>query len=529
MINKTAPVIIICTLMLVFIPTNKSEYVNPNETNIIIDSIQKVRIDKPDVLLVDIDNDSDLDVFHYCYVYSNTYNGFISIISIISNNGNNSYQLVNEIEFHSNYYISLINHNGDELPDLLMINLTNILVIDNEGGDTFFNLDNIIVNISLPNDINLLPPLIKDMKLPPLIKDMNSDGFDDIILVTYDGKNSIYYYENGTYSALNFIGMSCDNFLDVYICDINNDDYLDLIYYGRIYHGGSGSEPEIFVEFQLNDKKGYFSKSSSKKFESGSFIYCIDDVDNNSKLDIIQKLDRNLNIFFQSDNLTFTKRTYSHIDNFSEILFMDVNYDQIKDIIYINNEKYNQSFVINIALGDEDFSYDYVRKYVVSSNAYKIKCKDMNNDGISDLLCLGYRSITVLVNNGDGTFAEDSDNDSYCDDTDAFPKDPAAAIDNDIDGYPDSWNPGMGPEDSTTGLTLDPYPDDPDNIPPDNDGNETPANGKSKTRIWASGIAAVVIVVAVAVVLLFHKKKEPPEDQDDHGGVEAKPNEERNK
>ncbi len=51
--------------------------------------------------------------------------------------------------------------------------------------------------------------------------------------------------------------------------------------------------------------------------------------------------------------------------------------------------------------------------------------------------------------------APDSDNDGVNDIKDAFPDDPAASIDNDYDGYPDSWNPGKSVADSTTGLKLD--------------------------------------------------------------------------
>jgi len=125
----------------------------------------------------------------------------------------------------------------------------------------------------------------------------------------------------------------------------------------------------------------------------------------------------------------------------------------------------------------------------------------------------------------------DNDFDGIQNADDAFPDDPSASIDTDGDHMPDKWNPGMNQSDSTSDppLELDPNPDDPDNIPPDDDGNETPSNGKSKTWIWASGIAAVVIVVAVAVVFLFHKKKDSPEEEGDLGRVEAKPNEERNK
>ena len=39
-------------------------------------------------------------------------------------------------------------------------------------------------------------------------------------------------------------------------------------------------------------------------------------------------------------------------------------------------------------------------------------------------------------------------------DSDAFPDDPAASVDTDGDGMPDSWNPGFLAEESTSGLAL---------------------------------------------------------------------------
>ena len=55
----------------------------------------------------------------------------------------------------------------------------------------------------------------------------------------------------------------------------------------------------------------------------------------------------------------------------------------------------------------------------------------------------------------------DTDGDGYPDNIDAFPNDVAASIDTDGDGYPDSWNSGKTQSDSTTGLTLDADPNDP--------------------------------------------------------------------
>lgn len=54
----------------------------------------------------------------------------------------------------------------------------------------------------------------------------------------------------------------------------------------------------------------------------------------------------------------------------------------------------------------------------------------------------------------------DTDNDGVDNLEDAFPNDIAASVDSDADGYPDSWNNGYSDEDSTTGLSLDTFPED---------------------------------------------------------------------
>lgn len=58
--------------------------------------------------------------------------------------------------------------------------------------------------------------------------------------------------------------------------------------------------------------------------------------------------------------------------------------------------------------------------------------------------------------------SDDSDADGVLNDEDAFPLDASAAIDSDGDGAPDAWNAGYGPEDSTAGLILDAFPNDPE-------------------------------------------------------------------
>jgi len=73
--------------------------------------------------------------------------------------------------------------------------------------------------------------------------------------------------------------------------------------------------------------------------------------------------------------------------------------------------------------------------------------------------------VVVVVNNGTVQYysyvpSDDSDGDGVQNTTDAFPLDAAASVDTDHDGHPDAWNAGKSQADSTTGLTLDNYPQD---------------------------------------------------------------------
>ncbi len=58
--------------------------------------------------------------------------------------------------------------------------------------------------------------------------------------------------------------------------------------------------------------------------------------------------------------------------------------------------------------------------------------------------------------------SDDSDGDGFLNDEDDFPVDVSASIDTDADGATDAWNSGYGPSDSSEGLVLDAFPNDPE-------------------------------------------------------------------
>jgi hypothetical protein len=88
---------------------------------------------------------------------------------------------------------------------------------------------------------------------------------------------------------------------------------------------------------------------------------------------------------------------------------------------------------------------------------------------------------------------KDTDGDGINDDSDAFPTDEAASVDSDGDNYPDFWNPGKNVDDSTTGLKLDEFPNNPNKY------SKTQDDGSS---FGAFAIFAIVLIIIVILILL---------------------------
>ena len=96
------------------------------------------------------------------------------------------------------------------------------------------------------------------------------------------------------------------------------------------------------------------------------------------------------------------------------------------------------------------------------------------------------------------------DGDGVGNNTDAFPNDSAASIDTDGDGYPEEWNTGKTGDDSTTGLKLDKYPDNPNKWGKKEDG---------KVYFYLIiGVISVVIIVVIKMKMpsIQHGKPEAP-------------------
>ena len=92
---------------------------------------------------------------------------------------------------------------------------------------------------------------------------------------------------------------------------------------------------------------------------------------------------------------------------------------------------------------------------------------------------------------GNDTEWADTDSDGAGDNTDAFPGDPAAVLDTDGDGHPDEWHGNMSEQDSTTDLTLDHYPDDPDRW-----ARDTVEEGEYARELLVFIVFAIIFIIA---------------------------------
>jgi len=197
-----------------------------------------------------------------------------------------------------------------------------------------------------------------------------------------------------------------------------------------------------------------------------------------------------------------------------EIRWNAVNWESDTDVIiyikYSNDSGVSWHNLTEIDTFTESYYWDTTT--VHDGNQYRIQIYVKYNWYPEGGVDSSRRSFIIRNNEN----YEDLDKDGVPDELDAFPNDPSASKDTDNDGMPDEWNPGMGPEDSTSDppLELDPYPDDPDNIPSDEDKNETVQKEKSDTWIWVSVGVAIVVLIAIFVLTFFRKKKEPPEKKD---------------
>ena len=102
------------------------------------------------------------------------------------------------------------------------------------------------------------------------------------------------------------------------------------------------------------------------------------------------------------------------------------------------------------------------------------------------------------------TIAIDADMDGMGDLEDSFPDDPAASVDSDGDGHPDRWNEGHSGSNSTTGLTLEAFPND---VGEWKEETGSASDYRLVRIVLGIAVAAFIVVIGILAVYLRGRDK----------------------
>jgi hypothetical protein len=264
--------------------------------------------------------------------------------------------------------------------------------------------------------------------------DYNNDGWLDVFAINRYGDGSSYaptpngLFENngdGTFSKLSynyFVGIACYAIWG----DFNNDNYLDIIASGSIWHG---AHTGLYLNNGDKTFKSSFDFGTVGSNGESEYEIASGDFDNDGKLDVLYKdIDRAYNrpwkyvIFQNNGNGVFSQNQFSLIDySYNPGACGDFNNDGYVDLIL--SQKDTLLFYKNN--GDGSF---YEKSQIGLYFQGRIYCADLNNDGFLDVIISEGDSTRIYKNNGNETFSKstlipfygksslgDYDNDGYLD------------------------------------------------------------------------------------------------------------------
>jgi len=316
--------------------------------------------------------------------------------------------------------IEVLDLNNDKLKDLLLYSNKNIdTLVQNEFG--IFSYENAI-------------PFEHSGKINKIVvKDLNNDGIDEWIVL---GENSQIYTLNENEYTPSDIPCDGNDFSDIKIIDIDNDNDMDIILVsgneekyifilinnennsfedkttdliplnhfktGGIAFGDLNNDntPDIFVAgnkdkhyLLLNDGTGAFREANSN-LNVNELIYnfnkpIIKDINNDGLPDIYLSSETKDKIYLQKKDNTFVDKTKGSLNSLNKnsisVMISDIDNDKCLDIFII----YEDGDFTLWHNDCENHYFDYSSKILLKNNNLKDGVfEDINNDGLNDLILI---------------------------------------------------------------------------------------------------------------------------------------------
>ena len=355
--------------------------------HLITDTLSNIR----KIKVVDVDGDSNLDIFvsvratsssYDIYLFENTGEEFIS-------------HYVDRVNFDSDIYV--FDYNGNGYNDFLTIKrsypITKIGIMINDGTNSF--TDTIIYEKS--GNINISHAQFTDL---------NNSGSKDLIIADHVN-NEFYWFENGEGQRNDIVtGVPVSSFL---INDFNGNGENEVIYKFE----SSGNSNFVILEVDNSGDEVSFTELNSYEVTgSASSLKLIDvnaDGVNHFAYTIPAANIHEVGIFYnQNNDLSFSlikiASNESHVDKPRSLRRVDLNQDGNLDVLVFGNDS-------DIIWFKERSNGTYEQQVIISTldNLRQFEVVDINNNGFLDIITAspGNHNFSIWYNDGNQNFTQD--------------------------------------------------------------------------------------------------------------------------
>jgi hypothetical protein len=232
--------------------------------------------------------------------------------------------------------------------------------------------------------------------------DFNGDGVSDMAVANHYSTfiTVLFGIGDGTFGpAWNYeVG---EHALSISSADLNGDNHADLII---------ANAPYIDYSIMLNNGDGTFQEPIVYDLNDTNYFIIADDIDGDNDNDLAISRGMRLDIMLNNGDASFVRSCSlgigTHVWSFC---LADFDNDGDKDLATANKMTGPLSGRVVIWLGSGDGIFQYaLQEYRYGIEPVGICSEDFDGDGFNDLAVANEESqdVTILFNNGDGTFAE---------------------------------------------------------------------------------------------------------------------------
>lgn len=242
--------------------------------------------------------------------------------------------------------------------------------------------------------------------------DINGDGKADLIVKNTDTVSVLTSNGDGTFAESGQYLIGGHNITDLAVADVNSDGKSDVILAFEMIYTEFG--PLSTASVLLNNGDGSFATGTDFTTSPDTRELATADLNSDGKIDLITRQDGAISVQVGNGNGTFAAPVdYSIGAGGPSFLFAktlaaaDVNGDGKVDLIASNEMSQTVSVLTNNGDGSFANSVDHAMGFSPSS----VIGADVTGDGLADLIMThnGSGAVSVRVNNGDSTFAPSVD------------------------------------------------------------------------------------------------------------------------